>query len=366
MTTDTVGGVWTFAMTLSRQLCARGHEVHVVTSGPEMSTAQRREAAEAPRLRVHERPSRLEWEDDPRGDLWEELDRWNDSLRRVVDAVDPDALHLNAYAPAAESWGVPTVLTAHSDVETWWRAVHGDRAPAGYDRYRTVVRAALERASAVVAPTRAFAEAVRDAYTLERRISTIYNGIDDPSGSDCNGQPRVLCAGRLWDEAKNIRAIIGAAGAIRGDVVAAGDTSSASLGAGVRWLGRLGADEMRRELAAAAVFAHPARYEPFGLLPLEAARNGCALVLGDIPTLRELWSGAALFVSPDDPGTLADSVNALLGSPELRRAVAHAGRDRATRYSAWAMSREYERLYAVCASDSTRSAQGDARLGATA
>ncbi len=34
----------------------------------------------------------------------------------------------------------------------------------------------------------------------------------------------------------------------------------------------------------------PARYEPFGLSVLEAALSGCALVLGDIPSLRE--SGA--------------------------------------------------------------------------
>ena len=33
----------------------------------------------------------------------------------------------------------------------------------------------------------------------------------------------------------------------------------------------------------------PARYEPFGLSILEAALSGCALVLGDLPSLRELW-----------------------------------------------------------------------------
>ena len=44
----------------------------------------------------------------------------------------------------------------------------------------------------------------------------------------------------------------------------------------------------------AAIFARPARYEPFGLAILEAAQAGCALVLGDIPSLRELWADAAL------------------------------------------------------------------------
>ena len=39
----------------------------------------------------------------------------------------------------------------------------------------------------------------------------------------------------------------------------------------------------------------------------------CALVLGDIPTLRELWDGAALFVPPDDPDA------ARLGAERARR-----------------------------------------------
>ena len=33
---------------------------------------------------------------------------------------------------------------------------------------------------------------------------------------------------------------------------------------------------------------------------LEAASAGCPLILGDIPTFRELWDGAAVFVAPDD------------------------------------------------------------------
>ena len=53
-----------------------------------------------------------------------------------------------------------------------------------------------------------------------------------------------------------------------------------------------------------AIYASPARYEPFGLGVLEAALSSCALVLGDSPTLREPWSDAALFVPPDDHDAL--------------------------------------------------------------
>jgi glycogen synthase len=59
---------------------------------------------------------------------------------------------------------------------------------------------------------------------------------------------------------------------------------------------RCGADWYAR----ASIYALPARYEPFGLSALEAALSGCALILGDIPSLREVWLEAAPYVSPDD------------------------------------------------------------------
>ncbi len=55
---------------------------------------------------------------------------------------------------------------------------------------------------------------------------------------------------------------------------------------------------------------------------------GCALVLGDIPSLRELWGGAALFVPPDDSEAILHTLRALcahrdrvglLGSKALAR-----------------------------------------------
>ena len=50
----------------------------------------------------------------------------------------------------------------------------------------------------------------------------------------------------------------------------------------------------------ATVYAAPSLYEPFGLAPLQAALHGCALVLSDIGSFRELWDGCAEFVPPGD------------------------------------------------------------------
>jgi glycosyltransferase involved in cell wall biosynthesis len=110
-------------------------------------------------------------------------------------------------------------------------------------------------------------------------------------------------------------------------------------------LGDLEEPDMRAWLARAAVFVNPALYEPFGLGVLEAAQAGCALVLSDIPTLRELWAGAALFADPRRPRALETALW-LLGSGELLRdELSRRAAVRAERYTAAAMADAYLALY---------------------
>jgi glycosyltransferase involved in cell wall biosynthesis len=86
-------------------------------------------------------------------------------------------------------------------------------------------------------------------------------------------------------------------------------------------------------MSRAAVFASPSIYEPFGLAALEAAHAGCALVLADIPTYRELWEGAAAFVDPRDVDALAGALNALAAGPDDRARLAASARARAQSYA---------------------------------
>jgi glycosyltransferase involved in cell wall biosynthesis len=99
-------------------------------------------------------------------------------------------------------------------------------------------------------------------------------------------------------------------------------------------------------LQSASIYAFPARYEPFGLSILEAALAGCTLVLGDIPTLRELWDGAAIFVSPDHPDTLHAALKGLIGDPGLRHALSMRAHQRALTLTPRRMAGEYLELYA--------------------
>jgi len=97
----------------------------------------------------------------------------------------------------------------------------------------------------------------------------------------------------------------------------------------VHCLGELPRGALARELAAASIYALPARYEPFGLSVLEAALSGCALVLGDIASLRETWGEAALYVAPDDHAALLATLQQLIAQPGRRARLAQAALQRA-------------------------------------
>jgi glycosyltransferase involved in cell wall biosynthesis len=197
-------------------------------------------------------------------------------------------------------------------------------------------------------------EALQRWYGRLPNATVISNGRRPPRVNEGEKQPCILSAGRLWDQAKNLSALISVAGQLEWPVLLAGETKNpgAADAASTPWrssncrlLGALPASELAAWMAQASVFALPVRYEPFGLSILEAAQAGCALVVGDIDSQRELWEGAAAFVHPDDTRQLAAVLRMLISRPDERAALAQAARERARRFSPQAMADAYLELY---------------------
>lgn len=318
MTADTVGGVWTYALHLAAAFAVRGVEMHLATMGERPAESQRRDAARIPGLHLHESAFRLEWMNAP----WDDVAAAGHWLLALEEQVQPDLVHLNGYAHGALPWRAPHLVVGHSCVYSWWRAVHGERPPLGYARYESAVRNGLAAARVVVTPSRAMLTELRVHYGPVTRAEVIHNGLPSLETGCVSKEPFVLSVGRLWDEAKNVRTAVLAADRIRSPFYLAGNTRHpdgwhVNLGR-VEHLGVLPRETLAAWYARAAIFAAPVRYEPFGLSILEAAMNGCALVLGDIPSLRELWDDAALFVPADDPDALAAAIERLSQDDRLR------------------------------------------------
>jgi glycogen synthase len=346
MTADAVGGVWTFAVELAAGLSARGVDVCLATMGPRPTADQREQALRIPRLVLRESSFRLEWMEDP----WDDVGEAGTWLEALCGEFVPDVVHLNQYAHADLPWSAPVVVTAHSCVLSWWRAVHGCAPPASWSRYRERVAAGLAAAQAVVAPTAAMLGEIRTLYAPPGPLRVISNGREPALFRRSFKEPIVLSAGRLWDPAKNIAALDRIANRLLWPVYVAGETTapdggSVARGTAVR-LGNLAADELASWYARAGIFALPARYEPFGFAPLEAAFSGCALVLGDIPTLREVWGDAAAYVPPDDTAGLVATVRSLIADPRRRLELADRARHRAARYVPERTTASYLEIYA--------------------
>ena len=346
MTADTVGGVWTYASGLAQQLAKLGWTITLVTLGPAPRRDQFLPLLSFPQIDLEITDLELDWQD-PAG---HDRQRALDYLASLEDRLRPDIVHANGYRDACAGWRAPLVVAAHSCVGSWWRACRGG-APvdASWEPYLADVAAGLEAADRWVAPTAAFHETITQLYAPARRGEVIWNGIEPPDGAIPGDEPFILAAGRLWDEAKNIGILQQIAGSLEWPVRIAGATrhgdNAAPAAGSVEWLGDLPHAELLGVMRQAGIFVSPAVYEPFGLTALEAAASGCALVLADIPTFRELWDGAALFIDARNPSELQSALAALTANTPLRRRLQQAALLRARQYSLTAHTDAYERLY---------------------
>jgi glycogen synthase len=360
ITADAVGGVWSHVHAL-------GEALH----RPRSSAASRR-SADAPAIectvavlgpvpppaldgtwheRVHHFPCRLEWMPAP----WDDVRASGAWLRRLARDVRADLVHLNGYAHAALAWEVPVLVGAHSCVCSWWRGVHGVRAPQEWDAYRTHVRRGLHAATAVVAPTAAMLDMLQAEHGTVRRGLVIHNGTPSARRRTAK-ESLVLSVGRFWDEAKNLHVLDEAARGLSWEVAVVGPTTGPSGAAAppqhATALGSLPLPMVRHWMQRARIYAHPARYEPFGLAVLEAAQAGCALVLADLPSLREVWGTAAVYVEPTDPAAWHATLQALIDAPARVEALAASARRVARRHSSQEMAEAYTRLYRALAEQS--------------
>jgi glycosyltransferase involved in cell wall biosynthesis len=337
LTSDTVGGVWTYTMSLASGLVAGRCECLVATLGPKPTAAQR-DVAQAAGVTLIETDLPLEW---TACDV-DCLAVAADTLIQLAASQRVDLVHLHAPALAPYRWSVPTIAVAHSCVGTWWDAVGAEPMPRDLQWRADETQRGLIAAACVIAPSYSFAKALCDVYGREFVPAVIYNGYDPPIAEPCLRSETIFCAGRLWDDGKNMATLEAAAALLRYPIQTAGPRSFPGAHAfechNMQWLGVLDDAAMREQLQRAAMFAAPSIYEPFGLAVLEAASVGTPLVLSDIPTFRELWDGAAVFVPAQDPRAWADALVALMADRTRRAKLGARARARAAGFTRCAMA----------------------------
>ncbi|KAA6456972.1 glycosyltransferase family 4 protein [Acidobacteria bacterium AB60] len=358
MTTDTVGGVWTFTQELAAGLLESGCTVSLVSFGRLPSPVQQDDCqrlAGMHRERFFYRPSEigLEWMEDNQT-VYEE---GASLLTREAVRFSPDVIHSNQFCYGALQLAIPCVVSAHSDVFSWFRACRGASPPPSHwlATYRETVQAGLLQCSAVIAPTRWMMRELAQAFELPQRCDVISNGRTVEAGS---GSPRKMCAvtvGRLWDEAKGIDTLHTLRSPI--PILVAGSTTHPDARrppsiASATYLGELGGDQILHLFQSSSIYLCLSRYEPFGLAPLEAALCGCAVVARDLPSLREVWGDSALYF--EDTRSLQEILSALAAAPELLAAARESAHRRALAFDRAQMTRHYLDLFESTVAPSER------------
>lgn len=347
LTTDNIGGTWTFAVELSRALCEQNVEIVLATMGWPINPEQRKEINQVKGVELYESHYKSEWMDRP----WADLERAGTWLLDVEHKTHPDVVHLTSYSLADLAWNVPVLITGLGCLISRWKATQTLPAPDYYNTYREKVRRGLAAASQVVTSTHAALAALNYFYGPLNKGTVIPHGRDPELFRPQPKEPVVFASGRLCDPTKNLGILKSVAPKISWPISIAGDhqppheKTPDERNIQIQMLGLLDVSQFADHLARASIFILPALYDPFGFTPLEAALAGCAMVLSDIPTLRETWDKAALFVKPDNADAMAQAVNALIEDPELLQHYADRASLIAMEFSPQAMARAYRNVY---------------------
>ena len=343
MTVDAVGGVWRYGLDLALGLRSKGVETVFAAFGPRPSSEQVREA---------ESIGSFVWLDAPLDWLVEDEEALKQVPRLLNDLIEReniDLVHLNLPSQAVGlETSVPVVVVSHSCVVTWFAAVRGQTVPNEWQWQFRLNYKGFDRANAVLSPSHSHAAMLRRAYGPIDGLQVVYNASRVEARSR-DKEDFVFAAARWWDDGKNGVILDAAAGQIKWPLVMAG----ACHGPNGQYLpirnavdrGELAHTDAMAMMARAAIVASPSVYEPFGLVALEAARSGSALVLADIPTYRELWDGAALFADPREPRAFADAINRLSRDVSQRTTLAEEALVRSEKYSLEAQADAVMALY---------------------
>lgn len=346
MTTDTLGGVWTYSLELCKALEEYNVQVYLVAMGRWPSEAQQQKVSRLKNVLLYKSDYKMEWMQDP----WEDVKQANKWINTIYHTVLPDIIHLNNYSPIRKQWEVPVITVFHSCVVTWWEAVKGEKAPSKLEKYKQLVKTALNNSDVVISPTRAILEKAIQTHHITTKTKVIPNGRGIGQYQINEKENFILCTGRIWDEAKNLNILCSIAEKLPWPILVAGnninpDTGKEVVLKNVHFLGNLHPEQVLQLMLRASIFVSPTKYEPFGLAILEAAKAGCALALSDINTLKEIWGDNAAYFDPDNVEEVEKTILELIENNVYRENLSVNSKKRAESYTAQKMGSDYMFLY---------------------
>ncbi|MGA7687898.1 MAG: glycosyltransferase family 4 protein, partial [Jiangellales bacterium] len=343
------GGLGRHVHALSAGLVAAGHEVVVLAQAPAGTAATQSGSATTPRVvRAVLPPDAPDVYRDTADFIRLLQPALADAAAEHLGGFTPDLVHghdwvvAQAAASVADRAGVRLVATVHATES----GLYGGHVDTPFSRWRHgTERELVDRAARTIVCSSAMRDEVVTALDAEAsRVVVVPNGVDPAAWSSTAQRrvdartalgladtPMIVLVGRLEHE-KGAQDALDALPLLTGEhtaphLVLVGDGSRADdlraqvarlgLSHRVHMTGRL-TDRAVADLVGAADLALvPSRYEPFGLVALEAMAAGTAVVATTIGGLRDVVVDGVtgLAVPAADPVALAGAMRRLLDDP---------------------------------------------------
>jgi glycosyltransferase involved in cell wall biosynthesis len=262
----------------------------------------------------------------------------------------------------------PSVVTIH-DMIWYFSEQVSNGGPRSRKRklmefyYRNVPKFAARRAGAVITVSNAAKASivqhlhipVGQIYVTHEAASHLYRPIDDPTQLTAIRQqyrlpPGFVLAIGSADPRKNLSSLVQAYALLPIslqerhhlavvwthrflEAELTNEIETLGIKERVHFLERVNDEDLVLLYNAAALFVFPSRYEGFGLPLLEAMACGTPVVAADNSSIPEVAGEAALLVSADDVGAIAQAIRRGLTESNLRRCLRDKGLQRAACFS---------------------------------
>ncbi len=245
---------------------------------------------------------------------------------RVYHSHVPSPFFAAKACNLAEKFGSPHVVTYHNDVVIPER-VNGYKIPSFVARFiekfnEKYVLPVLEKADAVIATTRSYAETSNVLKRVQEKLEIIPNAVDTEVFKPCNSERRdeVIYVGRLV-EYKGLGFLIKAVKASKSSVglTVVGDGEDRKvfeemcrkLGVRANFTGRVSRKELVERIGRARLLVLPSfsRLEAFGIVLLEAMACSTPVAGANVPGVGEIASKAGFtFSSVEELACIIDEV----------------------------------------------------------
>lgn len=326
MTSDAQGPLWEDTLVLMRGLQKLNIDVALATLGRPLRLDQRREALPLKNLQIYEQPLSLN------PSLWtiDSLNKAGDRITSLAKQITPGLIHLNHPSLAPLSWhspATPRVVTGHWELLNRRIAVKNDCDTKELEEWNHCdlqTARGFQSSDLVIASSKALLTELEKTFGPFKRSQVIANGRDTQTSSQ---------SVQLSEASSPSSFILTSLASEEGveDL-----TTYHFLKSHLDWPicfvdpeTDLNRSEFRSQLSKAPLYCLPATRNTSGTSVLEAALSGCALVLGETPSLLETWKQAALFADAHHPDSILHQLHFLIKNPEQRAEMAQRARARA-------------------------------------